>query len=473
MFFPDFVLRDFSYFSTSLIVLATFMFLLFKSKPKLLASLGLASIGILVALSLFAFSTAAFADDQVPAITPGPVNAEQATPPQQVVAPALKVDTGDTAWLLTSAALVMLMTPGLALFYGGMVRRKNVLATVMQSFIALGVISTLWILYGYSLAFGPDVNHLIGNLDWAFLNHVHLTPNKDYGATVPHQAFMIFQMMFAVITPALITGAFGERFKFKTYLVFITLWFTFVYAPLAHWVWGVGGWIRNLGALDFAGGLVVHISSGISALACALVIGKRRGYGSIPMPPHNLVYTVLGASLLWFGWFGFNGGSAIASGALATSAFVVTHIATAAAALSWMFAEWIHRGKPTILGAASGAVAGLVAITPASGFVPVMPAFLIGAVTGVICYLAVSVVKSRLGYDDSLDTFGVHGIWGTVGALMTGLFASKLINPGGNNGWFFGNHQLLGIQAESVLAAWAYSFFVTLLIRGFSILLWD
>jgi Amt family ammonium transporter len=374
-----------------------------------------------------------------------------------------KVDTGDTTWMLISSALVMLMTPGLALFYGGMVRSKNVLGTVMQSFIALGVITIQWVLYGYSLAFGPDIGHVIGSLKWIGLSGVGLDPFPDYAATVPHQAFMIFQMMFAVITPALITGAFAERFKFKTYLVFLILWATFVYDPLAHWVWGVGGWIRNLGALDFAGGLVVHISSGVAALAAALVIGKRKGYGNEPMPPHNLTLTLLGAALLWFGWFGFNGGSAVASGSLATSAFVVTHISTAAAALSWMIAEWVYRGNPTVLGAASGAVAGLVAITPASGFVGPVSAIIIGLAAGVACYSAIN-LKTRLGYDDSLDVVGVHGVGGTLGALATGLFASKAINSAGNDGLFFGNPSLIGIQALSVVSAWVYSFVMTLII---------
>ena len=374
-----------------------------------------------------------------------------------------KVDTGDTAWILISSALVMLMTPGLALFYGGMVRRKNVLGTIMQSFIALGVITIQWVLYGYSLAFGPDVGGVIGSLDWIGLRGVGLEPYPDYAATIPHQAFMIFQMMFAIITPALITGAFAERFKFKTYLVFLILWATFVYDPLAHWVWGVGGWIRNLGALDFAGGLVVHISSGIAALAATIVVGKRKGYGEEPMPPHNLTMTLLGAALLWFGWFGFNGGSAIASGSLATSAFVVTHISTASAALSWMIAEWIHRGNSTVLGAASGAVTGLVAITPASGFVGPMSAILIGFVAGVLCYLAIN-LKMKLRYDDSLDVVGIHGVGGTWGALATGLFASKAINPAGNDGLFFGNPSLLTIQALTVAAAWIYSFAMTLII---------
>ena len=374
-----------------------------------------------------------------------------------------KVDSGDTAWILFSSALVMLMTPGLALFYGGMVRRKNVLGTIMQSFIALGVITIQWVLYGYSLAFGPDIGHIIGSLRWIGLSGVGLDPYPDYSATIPHQAFMIFQMMFAVITPALITGAFAERFKFKTYLVFLILWSTFVYDPLAHWVWGVGGWIKNLGALDFAGGLVVHISSGIAALAATLVVGRRKGYGAEPMPPHNLTMTLLGAALLWFGWFGFNGGSAVASGSLATSAFVVTHISTAAAALSWMIAEWTYRGEPTVLGAASGAVAGLVAITPASGFVGPVSAIIIGLTAGVVCYSAVN-LKNKLGYDDSLDVVGVHGVGGTWGALATGLFASKAINSAGNDGLFFGNSSLVGIQALSVVSAWVYSFVVTLII---------
>jgi Amt family ammonium transporter len=374
-----------------------------------------------------------------------------------------KVDSGDTSWILISSALVMLMTPGLAMFYGGMVRSKNVLGTIMQSFIALGVITIQWVLYGYSLAFGPDIGGIIGSLKWVGLSGVGLDPFPDYAATIPHQAFMIFQMMFAVITPALITGAFAERFKFKTYLVFLILWATFVYDPLAHWVWGVGGWIRNLGALDFAGGLVVHISSGIAALAATLVVGKRKGYGDEPMPPHNLTMTLLGAALLWFGWFGFNGGSAVASGSLATNAFVVTHISTAAAALSWMIFEWVYRGNPTVLGAASGAVAGLVAITPASGFVGPVSAIIIGLVGGGLCYFAIN-LKSKLGYDDSLDVVGVHGVGGTWGALATGLFACKAINSAGNDGLFFGNFSLIGIQALSIASAWIYSFVVTLII---------
>ena len=375
----------------------------------------------------------------------------------------MNIDTGDTSWLLVSTALVMLMTPGLALFYGGMVRKKNVLGTIMQSFVALGVVSVQWVVIGYSLAFGPDIGHFIGGLQWLGLNGVGLDPNPDYAATVPHQAFMIFQMMFAVITPALITGAFAERFKFSTYVVFILLWSTFVYAPLAHWVWGIGGWMRNLGALDFAGGLVVHISSGVSALAAAFIVGKRKGHGHDHMPPHNMTMTLLGASILWFGWFGFNGGSAIASGALATSAFVVTHIAAASATLSWLIVEWAKRGKPTILGAASGCVAGLVAITPASGFVGPMAALVIGMGAGALCYWGVN-IKNKFGFDDSLDAVGVHGVGGTFGAIATGVFASKAVNAAGADGLLYGNASLLVNQLLSVGAAIVFAFGMTWII---------
>ncbi|MBI1987399.1 MAG: ammonium transporter [Nitrospinae bacterium] len=379
-------------------------------------------------------------------------------------APPSPINAGDTAWVLTSTALVLMMTaPGLALFYGGMVRRKNVLGTIMHSFIILTLISVQWVLWGYSLAFGPDHGGVIGGLEWLGLRGVGLDPNPDYAATIPHQAFMIYQAMFAAITPALITGAFAERMKFSVLLIFTLLWATLIYDPLAHWVWGTGGWMRNLGALDFAGGTVVHISSGVSALAAALIIGKRQGYGHHPMPPHNLTLTVLGASLLWVGWFGFNAGSALSSGALATSAFVVTNTATAAAALSWMFAEWITRGKPTVLGAASGAVAGLVAITPASGFVGPLSAILIGMGGGILCCFACN-LKAKLGYDDSLDVVGVHGVGGTWGALATGLFASKAINPAGNDGLFFGNPGLLGTQAVVVLTTWVLAFVGSLVI---------
>jgi len=382
--------------------------------------------------------------------------AQEAAPPT--------VDTGDTAWMLTSSALVLMMTiPGLFLFYGGLVRSKNTLGTVMQSFIIVGLISIQWALWGYSLAFGPDKGGIIGSLAWFGLKGVGLDPNPDYAATIPHQAFMIYQLMFAIITPALITGAFAERAKFSTFIIFILLWATFIYDPLAHWVWGVGGWLRKLGALDFAGGTVVHISSGISALAAAMIFGRRIGYGHEAMPPHNLPFSIIGASLLWVGWFGFNAGSALAAGGLATSAFVVTHMATAAAALSWMFMDWIFRGKPTVLGAASGAVAGLVAITPASGFVGPISSIIIGIGAGIFCSIACN-VKPKLGYDDSLDVVGVHGIGGTWGALATGLFASKAINAAGNDGLFFGNPGQLWIQFVAVAATWVFAFIGTLII---------
>jgi Amt family ammonium transporter len=373
------------------------------------------------------------------------------------------MNTGDTAFVLISSALVMLMTPGLALFYGGMARNKNVLGTIMHSFILLGVITVIWVLWGYTTAFGPDHGGIIGGLDWFGLKGVGMAPSPDYGSTIPHAVFMIFQCMFAIITPALITGAFAERMKFSAFLLFSILWATLVYNPLAHWVWGVGGWIGKLGALDFAGGTVVHISSGISALAAALIIGKRRGYGSVPFIPHNLPMTITGAALLWFGWFGFNAGSALAANGLAGNAFVVTHVASATAALSWIIMEWIYRGKPTTLGAASGAVAGLVAITPGSGFVGPVPALIIGAMAGIICYGGI-MLKSKLGYDDSLDVVGIHGLGGTWGALATGLFASTLINPNGANGLFFGNPGQLWIQFISVAATWIFAFVMTSII---------
>jgi ammonium transporter, Amt family len=369
-------------------------------------------------------------------------------------APPVKLDKGDNAWMLTSAALVLMMTiPGLFLFYGGLVRSKNALGTIMQSFIIVPLISIQWVLWGYSLAFGPDVSGFVGSLDWLGLNGVGTEPNPDYAATIPHLTFMVYQMMFAVITPALITGAFAERVKFGSFLVFILLWATFIYDPLAHWVWGVKGWMREMGALDFAGGTVVHISSGVSALVAALIFGKRIGYGQEAMPPHNLPFSVIGAALLWVGWFGFNAGSALAADGLATSAFVATHVATSTAALSWMAMDWIFRGKPTVLGAASGAVAGLVAITPGSGFVGPISAIWIGIGGGVLCSIACS-IKPKLGYDDSLDVVGVHGIGGTWGALATGLFASKAINPAGNDGLFFGNPGQLWVQFIAVVATW-------------------
>ncbi len=397
---------------------------------------------------------------QAPPAAQAPAAPAPAAPP----APPPKIDSGDTAWLLTSSALVLLMTaPGLALFYGGLVRQKNALGTIMHSFIILALISIQWVLWGYSLAFGPDKGGIIGGLEWIGLRGVGLQPFPDYSATVPHQAFMVFQLMFAIITPALITGAFAERMKFSTFIVFTLAWATLVYDPLAHWVWGVGGWLRNLGALDFAGGTVVHISSGVSALAAAMVIGRRRGYGREPMPPHNLPLTVAGAAMLWFGWFGFNAGSALSAGALATSAFVATNTATAAAALGWTFTEWASRGKPTVLGAASGAVAGLVAITPASGYVGPLASIVIGAVAGFLCYNACN-VKTKIGYDDSLDVVGIHGIGGTWGALATGLFATKTVNDAGGDGLFYGNPGQLWAQIVAVLVSWVLAFVMTTII---------
>ena len=376
------------------------------------------------------------------------------------------MNAADTAFVLISAALVMLMTPGLALFYGGMVRSKNILSVLMQCFIILGIISVEWSLWGYTMAFGPDHGGIIGGLTMFGLKGVGMVPSPDYGSTIPHLAFMIFQCMFAIITPALIVGAFAERMKFGAFILFTLLWATFVYNPLCHWVWGVGGWMGGMGALDFAGGTVVHISSGISALAAAILIGKRKGYGTTAFIPHNLPMTLTGAGLLWFGWFGFNAGSALASDGLAANAFVVTHMASAAAAVSWMIFEWIHRGKPTTLGVASGAVAGLVAITPASGFVGPMSSIIIGFVGGALCYGGV-LLKVRLGYDDALDVVGVHGVGGTWGALATGLFACTEINPAGANGLFFGNAAQLWIQFVSVAATMVFAFVMTCIILKF------
>lgn len=373
---------------------------------------------------------------------------------------AAEVSSGDTAWVLASAALVMIMTPALAFFYGGMVRHKNVLATVMQSFVIVALISVQWVLFGYSLAFGPDVRGLIGDLSWLGLNGVGLEPNADYAGTIPHQAFMVFQGMFAIITPALITGAFAERIKFKSFLIFTVLWATLVYDPLAHWVWGVGGWLRGFGALDFAGGTVVHISSGFAALAAALVLGKRLGVHHESTEPGNVTMIVLGAGLLWFGWFGFNAGSAVSSGALATNAFVVTNTAAAMAALVWMTLSWWLSGKPSVVGTASGAVAGLVAITPASGYVGPMAAIIIGLGAGALCYFACR-LRSRTKIDDALDCWGVHGVGGMWGALATGLFATLAINGAGANGLFFGNPGQFGAQLLAAAIAAVYAFVVT------------
>ncbi|HEV2864664.1 MAG TPA: ammonium transporter [Pyrinomonadaceae bacterium] len=349
-------------------------------------------------------------------------------------AAAAAQSAGDNAWVLVSAALVLLMTgPGLALFYGGLVRKKNVLSTMLQSFILMAVVTVLWAVYGYSLAFAEGTA-FVGGLDYALLRGVGAEPNATYAATIPQQSFMLFQLMFAIITPALITGAFAERIKFSAMLLFSTLWVTVVYFPLAHMVWGKGGFLNaalggTLPALDFAGGTVVHIASGFSALVCAIYMGKRVGYPKALMAPHSLVLSLIGAALLWVGWFGFNAGSALSAGSLATAAFASTHFAAAAGTLGWVLAEWLRTGKPTLLGAISGAVCGLVGVTPASGFVTPMSGLVIGLATGVGCFVMVTEVKRRLGYDDSLDVFGVHGTGGTIGALLTGVFATSAVNP--------------------------------------------
>jgi Amt family ammonium transporter len=389
-----------------------------------------------------------------------------------------EVDSGDTAWLLASAAFVFLMIPGLAFFYGGLVRHKNVLGTIMHSFVIIALVSVIWVLWGYSLAFGPDHGGFIGDFSWFGLRNVGGEPNPDYGATVPHQAYMAFQMMFAIITPALITGAFAERAKFGTFLIFVVLWVTLVYAPVAHWVWAKDGWLGTnggLGAYDFAGGTVVHINSGVAALAAALVYGKRTGFGRAPMEPHNIPFVVLGAGLLWFGWFGFNAGSAISSGATAANAFVVTNTAAGAAALTWIGMSWLFQRAPSVTGAAAGAVAGLVAITPASGFVGawehgdgylnIMPAILIGLGAGFICYLAAR-LRDRLDLDDALDVWAVHGVGGTWGAFATGLFATGAITTvtgfhGGIGGAIDGRPEQLLAQLAGIGATWGYSFVMT------------
>ncbi|MDB5078869.1 MAG: ammonia channel protein [Chloroflexi bacterium] len=381
----------------------------------------------------------------------------QVTPPT--------IDTGDTAWLLVSAALVMLMTPALGFFYGGLVRSKNVLSTIMHSFFMLALISVQWVLWGYSLAFSPDAGGfgIIGGLGWVGLEGVGTAPNADYAATVPHLLFMVYQGMFAVITPALITGAFAERKRFKAFVIFSLLWATFVYDPVAHWVWGTGGWLRGIGALDFAGGTVVHITSGVSALVAAVVLGRRIGFGKEKMDPHDATMTVLGAALLWFGWFGFNAGSALGSGALAASAFVTTNTAAAMGALTWMTVSWAHHKQPSVLGAAAGAVAGLVAITPAAGFVDVKASILIGLVAGILCYFAVQ-LKSIIKVDDALDVFAVHGVGGIWGAIATGIFCQKAVNPAGADGLITGNIDQLGKQILAVLAVVAFSAIMTFII---------
>jgi ammonium transporter, Amt family len=371
----------------------------------------------------------------------------------------LPINPADVAWILCSSSLVMLMTPSVGLFYGGMVRRKNLLSTIMLSFSALIIVTLQWVSFGYSLAFGPDVAHVIGGLQWAGLHQVGLDPFPAYSKTLPHMAYMLFQMKFAIIAPALITGAFVERIRFSTFLLFTLLWSTLVYIPLAHWVWGTGGWLKNLGALDFAGGTVIHISAGVAALAVALVIRKRKGFNQVVFEPNSIPLTILGAVLLWFGWFGFNGGSALAANGIAVHAIVTTNVATAAAALAWMMLS-AKEGRPNVIGVATGVVVGLVAITPACGYVDVSSSIAIGAIASAISYYCIQ-LRNRLNIDESLDVWACHGMAGTWGAIATGLFASKAVNPDGADGLLHGNASLFGAQIISVVVAWVFSFVAT------------
>ena len=367
------------------------------------------------------------------------------------------IDSGDTAFILAASGLVLLMTPGLALFYGGMVRSKNVLGTILQSFILISVICLEWVYVGYSMAFGPDVGGFVGDLSWFALNGVSSASSSDYATTIPQTVFMIYQCMFAIITPALITGAFAERMRFGPFLIFSVSWAVLVYNPVCHWIWGAGGWLGSKGVLDFAGGLVVHLTSGAAALAAAIVLGPRKGYGKENFMPHNLPMTLLGTGLLWFGWFGFNGGSALAANGIAATAVVATHLGGMAGMAMWTLVEWLHRGKPTTLGAASGAIAGLATITPAAGFVGPNAAIIIGFLAGGCCYFGVA-LKGRLGYDDSLDVVGIHGLGGVIGTICLGIFASKLVNPGGADGLLRGNPVFLGTQILGVLVVGTYAF---------------
>ncbi|MEP0751975.1 ammonium transporter [Coleofasciculus sp. FACHB-125] len=421
----------------------------------------------------------ALAQDASPSVSPSPELSAPATVPGEpadasrqeaspAVAEAPKIDTGDTAFMLISSALVLLMTPGLAFFYGGLVRSRNVLNTIMMSFILMGVVGVTWTLWGYSLAFAPtsltpgadppfSANPFIGSLNWLFLNNVAFDQPDPvgYAGTIPHQVFMVYQMMFAIITPALISGAIVERMSFKAYFWFILLWSTFIYSPLAHWVWGKG-WIGTFGALDFAGGTVVHISSGVSAVVAAWVIGPRKSFMVTPHAPHNVPYVLLGIGMLWFGWFGFNAGSALTAGSLAAVAFVATMVAAAAGGLTWVILEWLLRGKPTAIGIASGFLGGLVGVTPAAGYVNPLGAIFIGSVTSVCCFFAVS-LRAKLQFDDSLDTFPIHGVGGTIGALLTGLVATTTVNSAGDNGLFFGNPVQLWEQIVGVLATYVFA----------------
>lgn len=374
------------------------------------------------------------------------------------------INTGDTAFVLASAGLVLLMTPGLALFYGGMVRSKNVLGTFMQSLIMISVISIEWVLLGYTMAFGPGLHGIIGNLAWLGLQTVGSDPSPTYATTIPQNVFMIYQCMFAIITPALITGTFAERVRFAPFVVFALLWSILVYNPICHWIWGSGGWLAARGVLDFAGGLVVHLTSGAAALAAVLVIGPRKGFGKQSILPHNLPMTVLGTGLLWFGWFGFNGGSALAANGIAATAFVSTHLAGMAGMAAWALVEWLRRGKPTTLGAASGAVAGLATVTPAAGFVGPLSAIVIGVIAGVVCYGAVSLIKNSIGLDDSLDVVGIHGVGGVVGTICLGIFASKAVNPGGADGLLAGNPAFFATQIFGVIVVAVYAFVVSFIL---------
>ena len=380
-----------------------------------------------------------------------------------------KIDSGDTAWVLAAAALVMLMTPGLGFFYAGLVRRKNVLSTLMHSFFILCLISVQWVLWGYTLAFGPDWHGVIGSLRWIGLSGIGSAPNPNYAPTIPHGAFVVFQMMFAVITPALITGAFAERKRFKAFAIFTLLWATLIYDPLAHWVWGHNGWLARLGTLDFAGGTVVHISSGISALVVAKVLGPRILHARDPHEPHDVTMALLGTALLWFGWFGFNAGSALAANGLAVSAFINTNTAAAMGALVWMTIAWTRKGAPSVVGALAGAVAGLVAITPAAGYVTPAASILIGAAAAGVCYAAVG-IRDRIRVDDALDVFAVHGLGGTVGAIATGIFATVAINASASNGLLYGNPKQLLTQVIAVAATWLFAGAGTYLILKFVML---
>jgi len=372
----------------------------------------------------------------------------------------LPINQADTVWILISSALVMLMTPGVALFYGGMVRRKNLLSTMMMSFFCLGLVGLLWVLYGYSLAFGTDHGGIIGGFNFLGLNNVGQTPSPIYASTVPHLGFMIFQAMFAIITVALITGAIVERIKFSALCVFSALWLTLVYGPVAHWIWGSGGWLAKIGVLDFAGGAVVHLNAGISALALVILLGRRRGFPQNPMEPNNIPMVVMGAGLLWFGWFGFNAGSALTAGGLASSAFVATNTAAAAAAFTWMVISWIYR-RPTILGTVTGAVAGLATVTPAAGYITPLAAIPIGIAAALVCYFSMLFFKTKLGFDDSLDVFAVHGVGGIIGMLFVGVFATLAVNPAGANGLIAGSGVQLLKQLAGIGVVGAYAFSVT------------